>query len=71
MMRFLKKTTSALLAVLILAGVFTPFARAAEPEDFPVTEGPMIGNTTDSSKLPAYVSSLADVYGRWTLPTRW
>ena len=64
MMRFLKKTTSALLAVLILAGVFTPFARAAEPEDFPVTEGPMIGNTTDSSKLPTYASSLADVYGQ-------
>ena len=64
MMRFLKKTASALLAVLILAGVFTPFARAAEPEDFPVTEGPMIGNTTDSSKLPTYASSLADVYGQ-------
>ena len=51
MMRFLKKPTSVLLAALMLAGVFGPFARAAEPEDFPVTDAPLIGNTTDSGKL--------------------
>ncbi len=64
MMRFLKKSTSVLLAALMLAGVFGPFARAAEPEDFPVTDAPLIGNTTDSGKLPVYASDLSDIYGQ-------
>ena len=63
-MNLLKKAVCALLCMLILAGVFSPSVRAAEPEDFPVTEGPLIGNTTDSSRLPAYAKSLADVYGQ-------
>ena len=63
-MRCLKKVTCLLMALLLLTGGFSPFAKADEPEDLPLAGSPMLGNTTDSGRLPAYASSLADVYGQ-------